>query len=1176
MSLQFILGRAGSGKSEYCLEAIRKELREQPDGEPIVLLVPEQASFLAEYALVTTPGLSGSVRAQVLSFRRLAHRILQEAGGIDRQPIDDTGKKMLLYRIMEQRRSELKLFKEAGIQSGYIEAFLELIQEMKRYECTPGQLAAMSGEGLMLGMARRTAALKDKLHDLSLIYHDYELELSLAYFDAEDMFPLAAEKMIDSEIVGRTRFYVDGFHGFTPQELKLIGSLLQRSAGLKLTLSLDRVYSAGEKPEELDLYHPTAVTMGRLQELAEELGVPVEPAVLIGEPKHARFAERPMLAHLEQRFARPSVYAGADDGGVRIVAAMNRRAEVEGVAREMLRLARDEQVRWRDMAVMVRNLEGYIDLVEAVFTDYEIPSFLDQKRAVTHHPLIEFVRAALEVIKDRWRYDAVFRCVKTDFFLDLDAEERGGMDELENYVLALGIHGSRWTQKERWDYRVTRSLELDEQEASRAEQLTLDRIHRNRMRVATPLMTFERKVKAGTGVKAMVEALYGLLEDVQAAERLEHWSDLEIAAGRPEKAREHVQVWSSLIDVLDQIVEVLGDKPVQLEPFIGMLNAGLEGLRLGLVPPALDQVLIGSPDRTRSAHIRYCFVLGVNDGVYPAKMKEGGIITEQEREQLADAGLELAPGSRRRLLDDQFLIYSAFATPSRVLWLSYPLADEEGKALQPSELIRRMKRMFPAVREQFLHLEPHAGMDETEQASFAVRPQLALTLVLTQLRNWSKGIEISPVWWDAYNWLVEDEEYRRSLGQRLYGLFYTNEERPLGPDMSRLLYGPQLRASVSRMEKFAACPFSHFASYGLRLRERQVYRLEAPDVGQLFHAALSMLAVELQEEKLGWGDLEASECERRASMIVDRLAPALQSRILLSSRRHAYIARKLKSIVSRASAVLGEHARRGDFVPVGLEVAFGAEAELPPLQFALDNGFTMEIVGRIDRVDKAETDRGLLVRVIDYKSSQTALKLGDVYYGLSLQMLTYLDVVLTHAEHWLGRKAEPAGVLYFHVHQPLLQTKNAIPPEVAEAERFKRYQMKGLVTADPEIVQAMDHRLGSGQSRSDIVPVALKNDGGFYKYSSVVTPDQWGHLRDYVRTAIRRIGTEITEGQVDITPYRAGPRSACQFCPYKPVCQFDPEQEGNQYHLLRSGSNDDWWARMQTAAGLEGGEVDGE
>lgn len=1188
MPLQWILGRSGSGKSRYVLDAIRNELRCHPFGDPIVLIVPEQASFLAEHALVTTPDLSGTIRAQVLSFRRLAYRILQETGGLALQPIDDTGKTMLLFRVLKQLAPQLQTLKDPTPKASVIEELLSLFHEMKRYDCSSSDLQALQ-EHVALRLAGHSGALENKLHDLTRIYEAYEQQLQLRFFDAEDTFALLANKLPESDFVRRSEFWVDGFHGFTPLEMNVIAGLMEYGKKIHITLCLDRPYSAGEVPHELALFHQTARTMSKIEQLADELGIDKRETVHMASPDKARFAENPQLAHLESYFQRPIPFNHINikqGEAVSIHAAMNRRAEVEAVARDMIQLARDASYRWRDMAVMVRDFESYLDLIEGIFADYDIPYFLDQKRAITQHPLVELVRAALDVVKDGWRYEAVFRCVKTDFFLDDEETLKHEMDELENYVLAFGIRGTSWTSNEKWTFRMGHEWEAETENMAQSDDTErLDRIHANRMRIVGPLATFEKQLKASQTARAYAGAIFHLLEQLRVAERLERWSEAEALSGEPERAKVHGQVWNHVMHVLDQTVDILGEEPIELELFIEMLNAGLSSLSMALVPPALDQVLIGSPDRSRSSGVKVCFFIGVQDGVYPAKMTEGGWISEMERDVLAEAGLELAPGSRRRLLDDQFLMYSAFTTPSHKLWLSYSLADEEGKALQPSEMIRRIKRLFPSIRENFVHLEPNAAMGDEEQASYIAHPKQALTILMSQLRNWTQGVEISSVWWDVFNWVTEHPEWRMQLGQHLYGLFYRNEAGKLSREVSKALYGPQLRASVSRMELFAACPFAHFASYGLRLRERQVYRLEAPDIGQLFHTALSVMAQELMEEQRDWSQLSEEECRRRSGAIVDRLAPGLQSRILLSSKRHGYLSRKLKSIVTQAAVVLGEHARMGSFAPVGLEVSFGNGADLPALRIRLQDGTSMEIVGRIDRVDAATAEDGLLLRIIDYKSSQTALHLGDVYYGLSLQILTYLDVVLTHAERWLGRKASPAGALYFHVHRPLLQKKNPISEQEAQEEVYKRYQMKGLVTADPEIVGAMDRSMAEGQSRSRIIPVALKKDGSFYQYSSVVTQEQWELLRKYVRNTIQAIGSGIADGILDIRPFRAGTRTACQFCVYKAVCQFDPEQEGNQYAQLRFSAAEDWLSMMQTviataeqevAATKEKGDDDGE
>ncbi|CAM2832226.1 helicase-exonuclease AddAB subunit AddB [Paenibacillus sediminis] len=1171
MSVQFLIGRSGSGKSTYILEQISAKLRAAPDGPPIILLVPEQGSFQAEHALVQSDDIRGTVRAQVLSFRRLAYRVMQEAGGSALVPITDEGKKMLLYKLIRHRKDQLKLFGNSGDQFGFVGRLNDLYTEMKRYCIDPASIEDYLS--LMDSSSKGLSLLKDKMADISTLFREFESELSQLYIDDEDNLIKLSEGIPLSSYVRESEIWIDGFHGFTPQEYRVLEQLMKYASSVTISLTLDRPFDDGAVPEELDLFHPAATTYIKLRSIAAEQSIDIVPTKVMESVPLPRFQASPMLSHIERAYERRIPWKdpapAAPDQSIALYTAVNRRAEVEGVAREILRLAREEQVRYREMAVFVRNIADYEQVIAPLFRDYNIPFFLDQKRSVLHHPLVEFIRGALDVVQRYWRYEDVFRCIKTDFLLPIDGSiTRSDMDRLENYVLASGIQGSRWTDGRPWKGAPNLSLETGDEGTSTSREEGLELLERCRTQVTGPLYAFEKRLKKAKTTREMSTAVYLLLEETMAPQRLDLLSHEAMMQGQPQTAKEHRQLWGAVLDLLDQTVEMMGDEQLDLDLFAAMLETGLADLKLSLVPPALDQVLVGNMDRTRANDIKYAFLLGVNDGVLPATFKEEGVLTEQERERLAEIGLELAPGVTRRLLDERFLIYNTLTAASRKLWISYPLADEDGKSLLPSELIRHVRTIFPFLKETFLSDQPQIHQPSGEQQQFIAHPRQTLQHLISQFRWWRQGADISPVWWDVYNWYLSRPEWHEPLERLLQSLFYKNQVSSLTAATSRKLYGKHLKTSVSRMEKFVACAFSHFASYGLRLKERQIYRLKAPDIGQLFHAALSEMAVRFKEENRSWGSLTPDECRLEADIIVDKLAPKLQGEILLSSKRYRYITRKLKDIVGRASVILGEHARRGSFEPVGIELDFGPGRPLPPLTFELENGCTMEIVGRIDRVDMAEDERGILLRVIDYKSSQTDLKLHEVYYGLSLQMLTYLDVLLTYSEQWLGQAALPAGTLYFHVHNPLLQSSNAITQEQADAELLKRFKLKGLVTADRDMIAKMDAELEKGYS--SILPVAVKADGGFYSSASVATIEQWDILLGSVRRTITDIGTKITDGDVSIEPYKLKQATPCTHCSFKSVCQFDESIEGVQYHGLIKPDKEQLWKLLR---GEEGGEL---
>lgn len=1162
MSVKFIIGRAGSGKTHYCLDEIRELLLEEPDGSPLILLVPQQATHQMEQEIVSTPELGGMIRAQALSFHRLALRVMQEEGGTARLPIDDIGKQLLLHRVLHERKNELGFFTGTYQQPGIRDRMGQLFTEWKRYAMLPDQLR----ERVEQGEASKafSPSLDMKMKDLMMVYDEFEKRLALQYLDGEDVLTLLTEQIAGSEWLASARVWIDGFHGFTPQEMAVVERLMIRCQEVTITLTLDRSYDARDSLDELDLFHPPARTMQEIRRRLAEIGLPEGTVVQLSDGTPNRFAASPQLAALEKHFGQAAsgkrfVYQLNNPGDERseliLAAAANRRAEVDGVCREVLRLAREEGVRWRDIAIMVRNMEDYGDLLSTALSDYGVPFFLDHKRSVLHHPLIEFIRSAIETIQHNWHYDAVFRCAKTDFLLPwgTDQEERvlrREIDVLENYVLAFGIKGSKWIGDKEWIYRERMSLDGDEA-ATAAEEAHLRRIHTARGWIAGPLSQFASQLKRARTVQEQVQALYELLVVVHAPERLEYWSVLCAEEGKPEKSKEHLQMWNRVMDVLDQLVEMLGDETVSTDLFASLLDTGFESISMGLVPPSLDEVLIGTPDRTRSGAVTHAFILGVNEGVMPQRLTEDGLLSERERDSLVSSGVNMAESARRKLLDEPFIIYNALATPSRCLWLSYPLADEEGKGLLPSEIMRRIRRMFPEVKVRQLAAEPSSTMSENEQLSYVVHPKQAFAYLNVQLKKAVSNEPIYELWWHVYNWLQSQEGWQTKLSSLVKALQFDNHEPDMAFQISRGLYGDHLLASVSRMERFAACPFSHFVSHGLRLKERRVFALEAPDIGQLFHAALSEFAQGLMRDGLDWGELSPEECRQRSDQVVEALTPKLPGEILSSTHRYRHVAHKLRDVIGRASVMLSEQSRQGDFKPFATELDFGPGKTLPPLRFHLENGTMMEIIGRIDRVDRADTESGPVLRVIDYKSSPTALDLSEVYYGVSLQMLTYLDVVITHSGEWLGSIARPAGVLYFHVHDPVLLNKNKPTPEKAAQDLRKSFKMKGLLNADSNIISLMDNALCDSTGRSEWLPVGYTKDGGFRKDASVATDLEWKQMRMFVRNQIKRIGTGITDGHVQINPYRMGNHTACNQCSYRSVCQFEPGFAGNGYQSWR-------------------------
>ncbi|TGB05263.1 helicase-exonuclease AddAB subunit AddB [Halobacillus salinus] len=1159
MSMRLLVGRSGAGKSTRCLDEMEKKLKQNPKGRPILYIVPDQMTFQQEYALLKREGLEGSIRAQVFSFSRLAWRVLQETGGVTKKFISSTGVQMMLRKIVEERTSDWRVFQKAIEKQGFIEQVEGMITEFKRYRIEPQDLATQKQAlDQFVHKTSQEQGLSDKLDDLVYIYDRLMDALRESYIDSEDQLQLLAEKIPEASFLEGAEVYIDGFHSFTPQELVVMEALLRQVDKVHVTLTSE-VPDRGVNPE-LDLFHETKETYLMLKETAEKAGVPVEDVVQL-DHKAGRLSNRPAIRHIEEYFDQRPAPELEGEVPVQIAEAVHPRAEVEGVAQEMLRLVREEGYRYKDMAILMREPDVYHSLIETLFDDYNIPVFIDEKRTMLNHPMMELIRSGLDVIEGNFRYDAVFRLLKTGFIPKTDRRyplDEDAIDELENYVLEYGIRSrSQWFSDQDWLYQRFKGFEHASQTDEEKKKQT--KINAYRRQVRDALEDFDQNIRTEGTIEGRARVLYKWLEQLGVPAQLEKWRDYYDQQGEIERGREQEQVWDAFLQLLDEMVEMAGEDTMSLQVFRNIMESGLESLTFAHVPPSMDHVVVGSVDRSRMTGVKVSFLLGVNDGFWPMKPPSDGMISEQERALLAEHGLRLADGSNRQLLDDRFYVYLAMTMPQDRLWISYPLSNEEGKSKLPATIIQRVEEWFPSCREHLLLQDPD---DLHEARRFITNPTKTRSALTSQLARYIKGYAMDPVWWDVFNWYIDNEQPNQLTNRVLQSLFYRNKPSDLSKETTEKMFDKQVKTSVSRLETYHRCSYQYFAQHSLGLEERRTYKLDAPDIGQLFHEALKQITEWVQEEGRNFAQLNRSDSDRFAEKATFQLAPVLQNQILKSSNRYQYIQNKLQRVIARATFVLSEQARQSHFTPIGLELGFGMgqNGELPPLSLDLPNGYELMLRGRIDRVDRALTDDELYLRIIDYKSSAKGLSLLDVYYGLSLQMLAYLDVVLSNAEQWLGRKASPAGVLYFHVHNPMITGKQLLQDKEIEEEIFKKFKMQGLLLENERVVQMMDTGLEKGQSQ--IIPAGLKANGGFYKSSKTADQERFQQMNGYVRKLMENAGTTITNGHVELNPYQQKQQVACGFCPYRSVCQFDPTLEENEYRKLQDMKDDDILKRM--------------
>lgn len=1141
MSLRFIYGRSGSGKSYYCLKDIKRKL-EKDDKNPLILLVPEQFSFQSEKNLIHYIGEEAISRAQVLSFKRMAYKVFNEVGGITHIHMNESGKSMLIYKVMDELNERFKIFGKASKREGFVTTMAELITEFKRYNITPEMVYGSSE-------AAENENLKDKLSDIALIYSKFQENLYRKYIDPEDDLTILVNKLDESKLFDEAEVWIDEFFDFTPQEYSVLEKILKKAKRVNITLSTDAL-NGGKSVDNLDLFYPIKNTEEKLLKIIERNNIKYEKPIELECAPCYRFKESSELSHMEKNlFSFPYKTYKGDTKDICIFKALNKYTEIEETARDILKLVRDRKFRFKDIAVITGDLDGYENLARAIFNEYEIPYFIDKKIEISNNPLIVLIISCIEILSKRWSYESVFRYLKTGL-TDISREE---VDLIENYVLANGIRGKKWTEIPKWQYRIRYSFNKDE-EISEEEQKSLDKINMIKDKIVRPLKEFHENIKNKKNAKEMCTALYDFLNSISVPEKIEAWIEKFREEDRLDKVNEFNQIWNIVVELMDQIVEVMGEEKLDSNIFGKLLKNGFEEYEVGLIPPALDQVLVSSIQRLRSHDIKALYIVGVNDGIFPGVINSEGILTDMERENLRSNGLELAKDTRARAFEEQFLTYITLTTMSNYLRISYPMADLEGKTLRPSIVVSRLKKIFPDMCEDSNIINKNT---EEEELRMVAAPKATFNELIGKLRSSTEGLQVSPLWLDVYNWYINDDHWNEKLTSILEGFSYSNEAEIINTKKIRKLYGHKMNISVSRLEKYAECPFSYFVKYGMKAKDRKVYKLSTPDVGTLMHEVLESFSKRLREKNITWEDVNKDLCEGVVSTIVDEKVSNMPGSILNSSPRYKHMTEGIKRILSRAIFVIGEQITRGEFEPSGYELSFGINGEFSPISVELHSGENVNLIGRIDRIDQLKEEEGTYIRIIDYKSGNKDFKLSDVYYGLQIQLLVYLDALLTEIEEKYKENAMPAGMLYFKVDDPIIRATDEIDEDEIEQKLLKELKMKGLLLADPEIIKAMDKDING---YSDILPVRMNKDNSLSKSSSVATNEEFNLLRKYVKETIVNLCEEMLEGNIGIKPYKKKDSSTpCRFCEYSPICQFDTTVDGNGYRFINDKSDDEVW-----------------
>ncbi len=1235
MAVQFVLGRSGTGKTSYCVRALADALLE-PSEQPLLFLVPEQATYQAERAILSDPRIGGYHRLHILSFDRLQFLLLGK--NTARPTISRIGRQMIVHKILRDNLDKLRIFGSSALLPGFAREMAATITELHQYAKKADDIDALlkyledRGQKTEDGGQRtedgsrfnpqsairnpqstpnRLSALK--FADIALVFRRYDEALREKFIDPDAQITTACKAAARADFIKGARLWVDGFASFTGGEMALLMELLRTVDHAYVALCLDpadvglgpgaassirnpqsAIRNSGERA---GLFEPTARTYrDMLERLAEAKVKVVKPLILSQVP---RFRDCPALAHVEQNIFRLGASKAKAGGDVRLVAAPSLRLEIQSVARQILGLVKEKGYRYRDIAVVASDLSHYEQYVRAYFEDYGVPFFIDKRKPLNQHPVVELICAALQAVTKGLAYADVFAYLKTD----LVPMNRSQIDALENYCLAFGVDGRDWADPAPWRFQGKDDQEFDE-----------DRIDRIRKEAIGPLLELRRALcPDGDPQKRLTSSeftrvIFAFLDRLHVRQTINQWVAEAHDSGDLTTADEHRQFFDTFVDIFDALVEIFERQEMTAQDYFGLLASAFSQMTLAFIPPKLDQVLVGSIERSRHPNLKAIFLLGATQKQFPIPLASSGVLSDEDRDAAEAAEFHVAPSSTQSLTDRQYLAYIAFTRPSQFMCISYPCVDEKGSPIMRSHFIDELQSLFEDLSEEYvaddlLKLSEIQNTSELGEllCSRLGRDRAYAAAILDLPSLWRgrpafasprvEGVPPSNRGQDARDpqgqdalateeqgrdalarddmlaallrTMQSDGEYKLSAEQIISALSYENRAA-LEPSVANELFGHYLHASATRLEAFAACPYRYFAKYVLDLKPRREFKLEPLDLGRFYHAALDSLQKRLTEEK---ADLAQIEEARLVQVLREEIAELAEKDPFLTqfvrrSAHNAFVIESAGRVLEECVVGVRQMMQAGSFRPVLSEVGFGRPqneaGRLGRFELPLPDGRILSLDGKIDRLDVAQIDGRNVALILDYKRSRrrASFDWGDFYHGLDIQLAIYM-LAVQHCG--AGITDEVAGAVCV----PIETTPaSATLAELADEEKPRKFAYKAGGVINGAYWQHLDP---NAVKDSAFYNFFVTKDGapyGKYANTNILTPAHFARLLDWAGENLIRLATEIVSGKIELKPYHCRSERGCTFCDYMAVCHFD--WQINDYNFLPSVRKSDLIARLDS------------
>lgn len=1117
MELRIIYGTAGTGKSTFCFERAAENCNKNNN---TVIITPEQFSFTAETKLMESiydkTKSKATLNAEVITFNRMAYRVLNEVLGNNnsRTTLTKCAKAMLVYSILDKQKNKLNFL---GKNLENIDLSINAINEFKQHGITVEHLKEEIEK-------TEDKYLKSKLEDMNLIYKGFENQIHGKYIDETDLLSLLAENLDKTNMFNDTEFYIDEFSGFTKQEYDIIKKLIQIGKRVNITICSDSLY-AGTNPET-DIYYSNKLTIAKLFKLAQELDI---------KPTEISLEETYRFKTSELKFLQPNLYSAKSKQStkyeenvenLKLFLAKNQYSEVENIAKNISKLVRNENYKYKEISVITKNIDTYANLVRAIFAQYDIPVFIDEKRSLSQNIFIQHVLSILEIFTKNWSYEAVFNYLKTGF-VEIEEHE---IFKLENYCIKWGIKQNKWKK----DFLII-------SEENKKEEI--ERLNEIRKQIVAPLLLLKERIDENKTATNIAQNLYEFLIEQGIEEKLEQKMQELEEQGLIDLKNEYQVSFQVLIDILDEINLVFGEDKLGLDKFLQILKVGLQNSGLGKIPGTQDEVILGDVDRSRSKKTRCVFILGINDGVFPTVNKTEGFLNDSDRNILKEHGIELAKGTLERLYEDNFNIYKAFSTAEEKLYLSYVSTDGEGKAQRPAGLIFKIKKLFPGLLEE---------SDVISEKKEILTEKSTYEELIKNINSLKEGSTIDNIWFEVYKYYKNNIYWSNKLENSLQALKYTNLPQNLNKENIQKLYGNTLRTSISKLETYKKCAFSYYLKYGLKLKPKEELKIQSVNTGTFMHEVIDEFFETIKSkgktlQEFIYNENDDINPEEQLKVIINQIIEEklVQNKnyVFTSSKKYKLLVERLKRIILKALKYIIETLVKSEFELAGTEVEFENKGNYKPIVLNLQSGKKVEITGKIDRMDIGKNEDGNYLRIIDYKSSAKDIDLNEVYAGLQIQLLTYMDAICKEED------LRPAGILYFSLLEQIIKSDKKLQVEEIEEKIKENFRMKGLILADIKIVKMHDKNLTSGQSK--LIPAYIDKSGNLSpKRTKGISKEQFAILQEYIYKTIKEISNEMLEGNIELRPYNKNGITPCEYCEYKQICNFNPSLYKNEYNYI--------------------------